>query len=212
MTDPSLRAKARPRRSPDRAERRRDAERARERILAAAEGEFGDAGYAGARVRSIAARAGLNQQLISYYFGGKAGLYQALQQRWQAISAPLNPPDAPLDEVVANFVRTSLTHRSGARLLAWQGLTGDTPDSPEQAETMRRMVDDLRRRQAAGELAPGLDPAHVALALFAAAAAPALLPHVARLLTGADPDTEEFVSEYGAQLARLVRRLRPPSG
>jgi hypothetical protein len=38
------------RRSPSREERQRDPERTRERILHAAETEFGDYGYAGARV------------------------------------------------------------------------------------------------------------------------------------------------------------------
>src|SRR5581483_9805400 len=66
------------RRQPAPDERKRDADRTRERILEAAIAEFGAHGFAGARVSAIAQRAGVNQQLISYYFDGKAGLYQAL--------------------------------------------------------------------------------------------------------------------------------------
>ena len=46
-------------------------------ILAAARSEFGSAGYAGARVERIAKKAGVNKQLIFYYFGSKQGLYRA---------------------------------------------------------------------------------------------------------------------------------------
>jgi TetR/AcrR family transcriptional regulator len=46
-------------------------------ILKAARVEFGSRGFAGARVDHIARRAGLNKQLIYYYFGSKAGLYRA---------------------------------------------------------------------------------------------------------------------------------------
>jgi TetR/AcrR family transcriptional regulator len=69
-------------------------------------------------------------------------------------------------------------------------------------------VADLRRRQEAGELAEDLDPASVALAFFAAAAAPVVLPQIARSIFGADPDSEELLARYGDQLGRMVRALR----
>jgi AcrR family transcriptional regulator len=199
----------RARRSPGPDERRRDPERTRERILAAATEEFGAKGYAGARVRAIAARAGLSQQLISYYFGGKAGLYEALEQRWRATSSDLSRPEITLDRVVVNFLRASLTHRSWARLLAWEGLTDEGADHPADTAQMQWMVDELRRRQQEGELAEDLDPAYVALVLFAAAAAPTVLPQVARRVSGADPASEDFIRQYGEQLARLIRHLAP---
>jgi TetR/AcrR family transcriptional regulator len=205
-----------PRRSPGAAERRRDPERARERLLDAAAEEFGAKGFAGARVRDIAARAGLNQQLISYYFGGKAGLYQALQRRWVATSHDLGRPGLALEEVVVNFLQAGLANRSWARLLAWQGLADDAGGdggaprgTGEQSALMQWIVAEFRRRQDAGELAGDLAPAYVALVLFAAVAAPAVLPHVARELSGLDPDGEEFQRDYSEQLARLVRHLKP---
>jgi TetR/AcrR family transcriptional regulator len=48
---------------------------ARNAILAAARGEFSAKGLTGARVNEIAARAGVNKQLIYYYFGSKEDLY-----------------------------------------------------------------------------------------------------------------------------------------
>src|SRR5689334_1995117 len=171
------------RRSPGPDERKRDPERTRERILDAALAEFGEHGYAGARISAIAERAGVNQQLISYYFDGKAGLYGALSERWRHISGRLNEASAPLADVVDSFVRASVEYRHGTRLLAWEGLTGAAaPDGAD--DFLPALVDDIRRRQAAGELAADLDPAYVLLLLFAAAAAPVLLPHVAQGMTG----------------------------
>jgi TetR/AcrR family transcriptional regulator len=195
------------RRSPGQAERRRDPQRARQRLLDAAAEEFGAKGFEGARVRDIAARAGLNMQLISYYFGGKAGLYAELQRQWGQASAGLASPDQPLDQVVASFFKASQANRPWARLLAWQGLAGDTP-AASQPELMQWIAAELARRQQTGELAASLDPGFTALALFAAAAAPAILPHVARELTGLDPESEEFGRGYAEHLARLVRHLR----
>src|SRR6266508_4956748 len=99
------------RRSPAPDERKRDPERTRERILEAALTEFGEHGFAGARISAIAERAGVNQQLISYYFDGKAGLYRALSERWRQISGQINQESAPLADVVDGFVRAGVEHR-----------------------------------------------------------------------------------------------------
>ena len=97
---PTGRAKG-SRRAPAPEERQRDAERSRQRLLAAALDEFSARGFAGARVGAIAERAGLNQQLITYYFGGKEGLYRALGERWLEQEASLVSPETPLDELAA---------------------------------------------------------------------------------------------------------------
>lgn len=49
-----------------------------QRLLAAALTEFAARGSAGARTERIARRAGVNKQLIHYYYRTKAGLYQAV--------------------------------------------------------------------------------------------------------------------------------------
>ncbi len=49
---------------------------ARSAILSAARSEFSAKGLAGARVNEIASRAGVNKQLIYYYFGSKEDLYR----------------------------------------------------------------------------------------------------------------------------------------
>ena len=65
---------------------KRDPERNRERILAAALQEFARYGLGGARVDRIAARARANKRMLYYYFGNKEGLFLAvLESRYAHI-------------------------------------------------------------------------------------------------------------------------------
>jgi AcrR family transcriptional regulator len=61
--------------------KRKQGEKTREAILAAAEAEFADHGFDGARVDAIAERSGFNKTLIFRYFGEKLGLYAAVLRR-----------------------------------------------------------------------------------------------------------------------------------
>lgn len=191
------------RRSPSPSERKRDPERTRARILEAAAAEFGAKGYAATRTTDIAARAGVNKQLISYYFGGKEGLYKELATSWHGSADEMARTDQPLDEVLAGFVMTTLTDHG--RLWAWSNLAGDSP--PTDEAFLRGQVERLRERQQAGELPADLDAGFLLLALMAAAAAPLTLRQTAAQITGEDPSTPEFAQKYAAQLARFVRRL-----
>jgi AcrR family transcriptional regulator len=83
---------------PTAAERKRDPERTRGAILAAAGEEFSHKGYAGARVDAIAMRAGVNKRMLYHYFGGKDGLYVAVLE---GSYAAIRSAEAQLD----------LTHR-----------------------------------------------------------------------------------------------------
>lgn len=202
------------RRTPRPEERQRDAERTQGKILDAAVVEFGANGYAGARVAEIAARAGVNVQLISYYFGGKAGLYRELNARWQVTGAELSAA-ASLADVVIGFARASATHRDWTRLMVWDGLTGSPAEAAAEQDTpadkpdvLSAAVKYLRHRQDAGELPAGLDPAHLMLALFAAASAPIVLPGIAQQICETDdPTSPKFVAAYADTLGALVRLL-----
>ena len=69
-----------------RANHRRNPERNRARILAAALEEFSRYGLGGARVDRIAARAGANKRMLYYYFGNKEDLFLAvLESRYAHI-------------------------------------------------------------------------------------------------------------------------------
>src|SRR5437867_630504 len=111
-----------PRRSPAPGERQRDPERTKARIVEAAIAAFGAKGFAATRVSDIADRAGVNKQLISYYFGGKEGLYNEITKLWQQASAEMSDPERPLDAVVADFTLANVRYRDWARLMVWTNL------------------------------------------------------------------------------------------
>jgi TetR/AcrR family transcriptional regulator len=78
----------------------------RDAILAAARAEFSAKGLAGARVLEIADRAGVNKQLIYYYFGSKDDLYrsalEAVYAEIRELERGLKLGDlAPVDAMVA---------------------------------------------------------------------------------------------------------------
>lgn len=207
------RQRGRPRRAPRPEDRQRDAERSRERLLAAALDEFSAHGYAGARINAIAERAGLNQQLIAYYFGGKEGLYRAIEQSWLEHEPTIAPTELPLDDLLASYMTAAFADPRGARLLLWTGLTDQAAqDERTPADSVQREdLSDFERRQAEGEIAADLDPAIVRLALMAATLAPIAIPHVVRRITGQDPDDPGFQTHYTEQLRRIARHLAEPA-
>jgi len=193
------------RRSPADGERQRDAERSRQALLDAALDEFSERGYAGARVADIARRAGVNKQLINYYFGSKEGLYLAVQQAWLDREADFAPPDLPLPDLVVRYLADAVRDPRALRLLLWRGLADDS--APGGDRSREADLGQVRARQAAGEVAEGLDPAAVLLAGMGMIAAPLAMPQVARELFGIDPASEEFLTRYGEQIRRIVARL-----
>jgi TetR/AcrR family transcriptional regulator len=191
-----------PRRAPAPGERQRDPERTRARILEAAVEEFSAKGYAGARVSEIAARAGVNQQLIAYYFDSKEGLYREIGRRWREREASDFPDDMPFAELIKQYVRIST--EPGGRFLAWQGLadTGeDDADADERNVRLQHEMEVIRARQRAGELDDRIDPAVLMLITMSAANALAVYPQIARGLFGRDGRSAELVEHYAEQLA-----------
>ncbi|PPK64449.1 helix-turn-helix domain-containing protein [Actinokineospora auranticolor] len=193
-----------PRRSPKPQERRRDPERTRALILAAAAAEFAAHGFAGARTSAIAERAGVNQQLIWYYFDSKDGLYRALAEVWQRRQRELVPPGTPLPEQLRRYALEALDNPDGVRLFAWAGLeyTGTDVDHDGRAERMRPTVEEIRER-----VGPEVDPACLTVMLTAAAMATTTLPHVIESVCGVDPRTPEFARHYADQVATVARLL-----
>jgi AcrR family transcriptional regulator len=64
--------------------RTRDADRTQQEILRAAMAEFHERGLGGARIDSIAERAGINKRLIYYYFGSKEDLFLCVLEQTYA--------------------------------------------------------------------------------------------------------------------------------
>ncbi|EQM86827.1 MULTISPECIES: TetR/AcrR family transcriptional regulator [Microbacterium] len=161
----------------------------RARIIAAAVDDFGEKGYDGATIRSIAARAGVDSALVHHYFGTKADLFA------EAVGIPLRPDvdvpgilAGPRDEIGDRLIRYVLeafeqpeVRRRGVMLLRTAiGSRLTTPLlagflSRELLSRVARRLDvddaDLRASLVASQIA-GLLIARYVLRLPALAAAP----------------------------------------
>lgn len=95
------------------APRSRDSARTRADIVAAARTVFSEQGFEAATVRRIAARAGVAPNLITRYFGGKAGLFQAAASIdlgvVDAVEGPIEGLGARIAATVVNRYETGPT-------------------------------------------------------------------------------------------------------
>src|SRR5262245_9754215 len=99
----------------------------RDRLLEAAGEVFAAEGYRNTTVRRICGRAGANLAAINYHFRGKAGLYAAVLEHAQRVSAERYPPDLGIRNGVGPDVRLrAFVHALLLRTLdrgrpAWHG-------------------------------------------------------------------------------------------
>lgn len=114
--------------------KRKQGEKTREAILAAAETEFADHGFDGARVDAIAERSGSNKTLIFRYFGDKLGLYaaalrradQELHELQEQVFSPLvaEQPAAALASAIEVIFDYLVDHPRFLRILTWEMAAG----------------------------------------------------------------------------------------
>ncbi len=135
------------------------------RIVAAARHEFASAGFAGARVDRIARRAGVNKQLLFYYYHSKRGLFQAVLSRGareleQALATvPLAPGSAagPLQRLRAALeAQFDFLARNPdlVTLLTQAGRSDARPFAP----AISRLVVLLAEGQGLGQVRDDVDP------------------------------------------------------
>jgi TetR/AcrR family transcriptional regulator len=102
------------RRSGDLKPQRRNPEATQRKLLTAARREFAQNGLAGARVDEIAARAGVNKQLVYHYFGDKDALYLAvLEWVYEEIreqERKLNLEGLPPEQAIKKLIEASFDH------------------------------------------------------------------------------------------------------
>jgi len=147
-------------------------------ILSAARLEFGKRGYAGGRVERIARGAGVNKQLIFYYFRSKAGLFQAVVEAASRDIAEhagtAGASAGPLDQLRAVLDGTRRTLAANADLLRATVIASETDDGTQAplAENLARLRETIRalvsEAQGLGYVRDDVDPdvvAHMAVAL-----------------------------------------------
>ncbi len=167
--------------------------------------EFGAKGFAGSRTASIAARAGVNQQLISYYFGGKQGLLDELRRRWTSLEGALVPPNSSFEEGFAAYLDATLDNPDWPKLVLWQAL-GDSDAGPADTllPRLRKAVASVRRRQDDGEITGDLEAEFILLLSYILAFAPLAMPGFVEGIFGVDPLSPEYRRRCREQLARVI--------
>jgi AcrR family transcriptional regulator len=189
---------------------RQDGVRAREAILAAARDQFAAHGYGGATMRAIAAAAGVDVALVSYYFGSKSGLFV------QSLRLPVNPAEA-IEAVLAEGT-DDLGRRLVRRLLTvWDDpVTGGPLISiVRSASSQPDMLREFVERQVAARLSRAIDAPDAELRA-AAIAAQALglifMRYVLHLEPLASAGHDEIVELVGPTIQRyLDADGQPPS-
>ncbi|GAA3569592.1 TetR family transcriptional regulator C-terminal domain-containing protein [Amycolatopsis ultiminotia] len=186
--------------------KQRDSERSKAQLLSAAVEEFSANGFAATRVLDIAFRAGVNQQLISYYFDGKRGLYRAARRQWRTWLKRDASEGSTFAQLIRRYVRSRADLRSGARLLAWEGLE-EHPEPEDEGElraALQEVAGQLQARQQAGEIDARTEPAVLLLILLGAGNALVVYPQIVRALFGEQADPAELAERYSTQLATLL--------
>ena len=135
--------------SPD-SNRPRDARRTRQRLVEVAGRHFAEHGYDGTSVRAVASEAGVAANLITRYFGGKAGLFAAATTIDLQARAVLPGPPATLGDRIAYGVVDRWESAGAADPLLMMIRSAGT--SPSAAEALAKFF----ATQASGPLAEHL--------------------------------------------------------
>ncbi len=166
--------------SPARAHRR-DPDRTREAILAAAQHEFAGKGLSGGRVDEIARRARANKRMIYHYFGNKDGLYLAALERVyedlrgteRTLDLGHLAPEAAIRRLVEFTFDYSRKHPELISLINNENLhraryLRKSKKVRELHSPFVKLIDGiLRRGVAAGVFRPGLDPVDLYITIAA---------------------------------------------
>jgi TetR/AcrR family transcriptional regulator len=208
------RSKRRSRR-PGRPPRGRAAEDVKRDLVQAARMLFSRRGFGEVGIRELSRAAGVTPGMISYYFGGKQGLYEAmlaavfedLLGHARELAAQPAETTEPLEGLVRLYASTLTAQPWLPALLLREVITGDPG-------TRARFVDRFAQRAAAllpqlvgaeiasGALRKDLDPVLTLLALIGSTAFPFLVHPVLGKVLGYELD-DEFARRLAAHQTRL---------
>ena len=138
------------------------------RIVAAAREEFAKRGFAGARVDQIARRAGVNKQLLFYYYHSKRGLFQAVLAETAgdleaAFARLTNPAGGPLERLRLTLAAQFEFLAQNPQVVALLGQGTRADGGAAFAPAINRLVVLLAEGQGLGKVRDDLDP-HLAAA------------------------------------------------
>jgi AcrR family transcriptional regulator len=148
--------------------RRRDKEATKKALIAGAVQVFAQRGFDGATTKEVAARAGVNEGLIQRYFGGKAGLLQAIVgnlcgERLTAcrMARPSDSLKAEIATVLRHEIMQAQENRDFMRVLLSRALVdadlAATLKAHYKDSRMPHLVHRLEHFKADGTLDPAVD-------------------------------------------------------
>ena len=192
----------------------RDPDSTRRRVLRAALQEFSACGFAGARVGAIAKRAKVNKRMLYHYFTDKEGLFRAVLRHKISERRDQVQAQAPAGDPVSSlplWFKQNCQDTDWVRLLAWESLQTSNDvvlDEAERRRVARRLVADIKKKQAAGRLRKDVAAAHLQLAKISLAMFPLALPQIARIILGSSPHSPRFQREYARFLETISDAFR----
>lgn len=160
---------------------RRDPEGKREALLRSARREFARHGFAGARVDEIAARAGVNKQLVYHHFGDKDALYLAVLE---ALYAEIRTAEGTLalrglepDKAIRRLIAFSFDHLvenpdfvallNDENRLGAPHVRRSSKLPAMHSPLVGLLAETLEEGVAAGLFRPGLDPTELYISIAA---------------------------------------------
>ncbi|KHF34601.1 HTH-type transcriptional repressor NicS [Paenibacillus sp. P1XP2] len=194
----------------------RNAERTQKNILEAAQREFFDKGFKGARIEAIAENAGVKKQLIYHYFKGKAELLEAVLA-YSATSEPewvSQVPDNPLHIAEHRYKVNSQARADFIKFSAWEALeTRAEPTSWNKGGelALQSYASYWKDQKKKGHVPSDLDPELLTLALTALTTYPIVFSNITRIITGLESTDPEFQARWSAFLTKISGHLLTPS-
>ena len=149
------------------------------KILAAAEGEFSEKGIWGARIDSIAESAGVNKRMIYEHYESKENLYKTVLERVYARLAEYEnenynenlPPDEAIKNIVDVSFRFLESNPSFVRILMWENLNNakyleSSSASQIKNPTISYIREQLKRGKEMGIFAKEVDEEQMVISLL----------------------------------------------
>jgi AcrR family transcriptional regulator len=187
---------------------------ARAILLSAAKSLFARRGLSGTSIRDIAREAKHNSSLISYYFGGKDGLYreclrQIGEMRLEMIQKILQPPNSQeefasrLRQFTGNLFELYLNDHEAGMIIVREFDRRNSPAEQVFKETFLRIFELVMQfftnAQAAGWLDAKKDPFILASLLFGAVTNEMRFDHIRKRMFGRsirDPIERQRVEDH----------------
>jgi AcrR family transcriptional regulator len=178
---------------------------AREDILVAARRRFGELGFKGATIRSIAADAGVDPALVIHYYGNKFDLFTA------AVRFPLSPrevldalEDTSPDQLGEALLRTVIgLWEEPDSLDAWLALLRSATSEEQAATMLREFLTQAVFERLAGKL-DAADAGYRVALVASQVVGLGIARHVLRLEPIASASTDELVATVGLTLQRYL--------